>query len=253
MPNKQHEPGRFSRRSFLGAVGSASVVGIAGCSQSDDEGNNGDGGNGGDGGSEFTCTDLGSVEYAAYDAGETPMICDWEVPKPFLDTAEVTTGVNGMTHGGAMPYTMNGTEYSLNVTVTQLGASETSVKSATRRARDDLEAIAAGEVPGNHEKVGQTTQYAGETVELYEDSSYKESDALRAFGADLPHELDGYNIYIFVSFRVGEATQTEAPEDCLSAMREAALQIGKSATVNDETTLKSEIVPYWDDWPWDFL
>lgn len=253
MSLDEHGAGNVSRRSLLRAAGTASVAWVAGCGGGDDGGGTDDaeGDGTGDAG-EFTCTDLGTVDYTAYDAGETPMICDWDAPQPFLEAADISTGVNGMTHQGSMSYTMDGEEHSLEVGVRQLGASASSVKTATRRGRDDLEAF-GGEVPGNSERVEETIQFDGQTLDLYEDLSMRDTDTIRGFVTDLPREVDGHRIYITVNFQVGEARQTEASEDCLAAMRDAAIRIAQSVTVNDDTTLGSEIVPTWDGWPWDWL
>jgi len=95
----------LSRRRVIGAVGTGALSGVAGCTGGGGDGGGGDGGDGVDGGGSggdggdgdggeggdpvaTLCADLTAEEYAAYDAGETPLIANFDAPSPLVDEFE---------------------------------------------------------------------------------------------------------------------------------------------------------------------
>jgi hypothetical protein len=225
----QHRTGRtesrVSRRRLLAAAGLGALSAVAGCTG--DGGDGGDGGSGsspdgsgGGGGSDgggasptgaFSCTSV-SGEYAAYDAGQTKVVADFEYPTL---VAELQESINS---GGL---------------VLLEGRRESGDGAQLRFAYRQL--TLDGEASSEIGEQVTTIEFAGASHEVYDEGDLPDKTQ---YGIPLTFDAGGetryYKVAIILEFDPASGNPSES---CTEALDEVALHAAESLSRNPDAEL----------------
>lgn len=243
---------RVSRRAMLAAVGSGTLAGLAGCSGgdgqgSDDDGNSADGTMGGDddnAGSTAVeddadnsvgalCSQLPAESTVAYDAGATPVVCDFDVPAAFSEP--FGTGVGPTVHEGRLRSEVS--RYAELVLTVHQQTEEFLVKE--------------GSPPDT--AVAFEVQFDGEAVPFRPqpqlNAARTEDTAVMNYIGELPATVGDTTLHFPINVRAELDGAESIPDDCRERVADLAAQTARSARVNEETTIAAWIRERWDDPP----
>ena len=231
---------RLSRRRVLRAsVGVGSAMALAGCLGGGGGGDDGGDDDSGDGSNaDSTTQDLcGRIpgEFVAYDAGETAMVCDFDIPSTF--------------EGNFIDRPQRGAYFKVTSEVTSSGGI---ILLVMHNFPDSKSGSTSSYEYSNRGEV-LDIEFNRETVTFYGNietgDTYEDSAGAQLIG-NLPYTVGDTDAYIPTTIStILEAEGEELPDDCKAAVGEVTRQVTESLRVNEETTIADVLEEKWDEPP----
>lgn len=235
-----------SRRSYLALAGVTGFAGLAGCADifggDTDDGGESDGGEGGD--AETTVADLcGQIpaDNVAYQAGDTPLLCDFDIPATFEPAFGPLTGDGGggLTHRGLLRSDASSYgELTLEVRQT---AEEGMVSRGMPPSEPDRDS--AFVVEFNHQEIPFYERPTQETI------ADDETVSVSVLTATLQYTVDSTPLFFPITVRTELDVAESIPEDCVAAMAEVTRGTAESIRLNEQTTIDRWVRENWDEPP----
>jgi hypothetical protein len=233
----------ISRRGLLAGIGTGTVATVAGCSgggggsdgnPTEGEPTGGGSGSGGDSTVANLCRPIPG-ESVAYDAGATPVVCDFDVPAPLADS--FGTGVGEFVHQGYLRSEASGYgELSLQV-----------------QEMNDEGLVGEEPSSANGREVAVEVEFDGETVPFYatreQVSPASDRLAFAKYSGSLPHTVGSKRLYFPVVVRTELDVPDPVPDECRTAVEEVTARTTESIRPNPETAVAQRIRDQWDDPP----
>lgn len=220
---KGEHGGGIERRRVLEVLGVGSLAGVAGCSGGGGGGDgspspSGGGGSGGDttAADEATCSAMGG-EFRGYDAGETPIVADFEYPA-VLGEPEVQTVGSAIVQATRPVTGVEDVELAIQYNQQLVGNDEPTVAE-----------------PDDSSTVNVTTTFGGE--EIYVVGGVGQASNILQTMTSLPYEVDGETNYYSTEVSFSRTNTESLSEECEAALAAGARQLAESLSQNPDSTI----------------